>query len=74
MKYEEVFGRKNIKWTKWFKLPQITYPTTGWATYNGDKYYYEDGQYVINTIRIIDGVSYTFGADGKIVEQKPYTA
>ena len=74
MKYEEVFGRKNIKWTKWFKLPQITYPTTGWATYDGDKYYYEDGQYVINTIRIIDGVSYTFGADGKIVEQKPYTA
>lgn len=74
MKYEEVFGRRNIKWTKWFKLPRITYPTTGWATYDGDKYYYENGQYVINTIRIIDGISYTFGEDGKIVEQKPYVA
>lgn len=74
MKYEPVFGRSNIKWTKWFKLPQITYPTTGWATYDGDKYYYEDGQYVVNTIRIIDGISYTFGEDGKIVEQKPYVA
>lgn len=69
MKYEQVFGRKNIKWTKWFKLPQVTYPTTGWATYDGEQYYYEDGQYVVNTKRVIDGITYTFGEDGRITEQ-----
>jgi len=66
IKYEKVFGRSSPKWTKWFKLPQITYPTTGFVTFNGEQYYYLDGQYVINTTKTIDGTTYTFGPDGTI--------
>ncbi|MGX8711242.1 MAG: peptidoglycan-binding protein [bacterium] len=66
IKYEKVFGRDTPKWTMWFKLPQITYPTTGFASFNGQKYYYENGQYVINTTRTISGVTYTFGASGAL--------
>lgn len=68
IKYEKVFGRSSPKWTKWFKLPQIKYPTTGFETFNGKKYYYENGQYVVNTTKIIDGVTYTFGSDGVAVQ------
>lgn len=68
MKYEKVFGRSSPKWIKWFKLPQISYPTTGFVTFNGDQYYYEDGQYVVNTTRTIDGITYTFGSDGVAVQ------
>ena len=64
IKYEKVFGRAKNKWTTWFKLPQISYPTTGWATFQGQKFYYENGQYIINTTRTIDGVTYSFGSDG----------
>ncbi|MBW7573599.1 C40 family peptidase [Caproiciproducens faecalis] len=64
IKYEQVFGRNTPKWTMWFKLPQITYPTTGFVTFNGQKYYYENGQYVVSTTRTISGVTYTFGASG----------
>ncbi len=66
MKYEKVFGRSSPKWTTWLKLPQITYPTAGFVTFNGDKYYYENGQYVINTTKTIEGTSYTFGSAGTI--------
>jgi len=64
IKYEKVFGRSSPKWTKWFKLPQITYPTTGLVTFDGKQYYYENGQYVINATRTINGTTYTFGSDG----------
>lgn len=66
IKYEKVFGRSSPKWTMWFKLPQIVYPTTGFATYNGNKYYYEDGQYVVDTTKTIAGTNYTFGSSGTI--------
>ncbi len=66
IKYEKVFGRTSPKWTMWFKLPQITYPTTGFVTFNGNKYYYENGQYVINTTKTVDGTTYTFGSAGTI--------
>ena len=64
IKYEKVFGRATPKWTMWFKLPQITYPTNGFVTFDGDKYYYENGQYVVNTTKKISGVTYTFDASG----------
>lgn len=60
--YESVYTHG---WTKYFKVPGVSYPTTGWVTVNGSKYYYEDGQYVVNTTKTIDGVSYTFAASGK---------
>ncbi len=66
IKYEKVFGRTSPKWTTWFKLPQITYPTTGLITFDGNKYYYENGQYVVNTTKTIDGTAYSFGSAGTI--------
>lgn len=77
MKYEKVFGRSTPKWTMWLKLPQISYPTTGFVTFNGNKYYYENGQYVINTTKTIAGTTYTFGSSGTITSSsgaaKPQT-
>lgn len=67
MKYEKVFGRSTPKWTMWFKLPQISYPTTGFVTYNGQKYYYENGQYVVNTTKTINNTDYTFDSSGNII-------
>ena len=60
--YESVYSHG---WTKYFKVPGVSYPTTGFVTVNGSKYYYEDGQYIVNTTRTIDGVSYTFNSSGK---------
>lgn len=51
-------------WTMWFKLCDVTYPTYGWEEFNGNYYYYEDGQYIVDTSRTIDGVTYYFGSDG----------
>ena len=60
--YESVYSHG---WTTYFKVPGVSYPTTGWVTFNGSKYYYEDGQYLANTTKTIGGVSYTFAASGK---------
>lgn len=62
MRYESVKGNG---WIKWHKLDCLTYPTTGWYKFDGDYFYYENGEYVINTTRTLDGVTYTFGSDGK---------
>ena len=59
-------GVTQHRWVKWYKVPGVTYPTTGWVTFQGNKYYYENGQYVVNTTKTIDGVTYTFGWNGKI--------
>lgn len=69
IKYEKVFGRSRNKWTTWFKLPQITYPTTGFYTFNGNKYYYENGEYVVKTSKVIGDMVYTFGDDGVLVSE-----
>lgn len=60
--YESVYSHG---WTKYFKVSGVSYPTTGWVKFNGDKYYYENGQYLASTTRTIDGVSYTFSSSGK---------
>jgi hypothetical protein len=64
MRKQEVIGG-SYHWTKWFKLPQLRYPTTGFVTLNDSKYYYEDGQYVADTTKTIDGTVYTFDASGE---------
>ncbi len=51
-------------WTTWFKLSNLSYPTYGWEEFNGNYYYYEDGEYIVDTSRTIDGVTYYFGSDG----------
>ncbi len=43
-------GVTQHRWVKWYKVPGVSYPTTGWVTFQGEKYYYENGQYVVNTI------------------------
>lgn len=66
VKYQQVIGGR-YHWTTWFKLPQIQYPQKGFVTFDGNRYYYENGQYVVSTQRTFNGVVYTFDASGKLV-------
>lgn len=52
-------------WTYWFKLAAVTYVTNGWEQFNGDYYYYENGQYIVDTSRVIDGTTYYFDSKGR---------
>ena len=61
-------------WQKWYKVPGVSYPTTGWVTFNGADYYYENGQYVVSCTKEIDGVTYTFDASGRIAGSAPENA
>ncbi len=51
-------------WTHWFKLAAVTYIENGWEEFNGDYYYYEDGEYITDTSREIDGTTYYFDSEG----------
>lgn len=59
--YESVWSHG---WTQYFKVPGVSYPDTGWVEFNGDYYYYEDGEYLSDTTRTIDGETYTFASSG----------
>lgn len=59
--YQSVSSKK---WVYWFKVAGVSYPTTGWQTFEGNQYYYQNGEYVVNCTMNIDGVVYTFGSDG----------
>lgn len=52
-------------WVYWFKLAACTYVNNGWENFNGDYYFYEDGEYIVNTSRTIGGVSYSFDSKGR---------
>lgn len=63
--YNMCYGSiSNLRWKEWFKLKGVSYPTTGWVLYNGNSYYYENGEYIVNTTRRFNGVQYSFGSDG----------
>ena len=51
-------------WYYWFKVNGVSYPSTGWEECNGDYFYYENGEYITDTTRTIDGTTYYFGSDG----------
>ena len=53
-------------WVKWFKINMVEYPTTGWFTFNGKKFYYENGEFVVGK-HVVDGKEYDFGKDGALV-------
>ena len=59
--YESVSGKS---WVEWFKVAACTYITNGWEQFNGNYYYYENGEYVVNTSREIGGVTYNFNSSG----------
>ncbi len=61
--YDEIGGWNN--WDCWFKLTAVSYPENGWEQFNGDSYYYEDGEYIVNTSRTIDGTTYYFDSQGR---------
>lgn len=60
--YESVWSHG---WTQYFKVPGVSYPDTGWVEFDGDYYYYEDGEYLADTTRTIGGETYTFASSGK---------
>lgn len=64
MCYESVYGSYS-GWTYWFKLAACSYPTNGWEKFNGDYYYYENGEYITDTSRTIDGTTYYFDSKGR---------
>ena len=61
--YEAIGGYNN--WTYWFKLAAVSYVTNGWESFNGNYYYYENGEYIVNTSRTIDGTTYYFDSQGR---------
>lgn len=61
--YQAIGGWNN--WSCWFKLTAVSYPTNGWEKFNGNYYYYEGGQYIVNTSRTIDGTTYYFDSKGR---------
>lgn len=51
-------------WTNWFKVAGVSYPTTGWQYFNGEYYYYQNGEYLTDTYVTVDGVQYYLDASG----------
>ena len=60
--YQSAYSKN---WTNWFKVAGVSYPTTGWEYFNGNYYYYENGEYLTDTYITVDGVSYYLDSSGK---------
>ncbi len=63
--YQQIGENGYNNWDCWFKLTAVSYPENGWESFNGDSYYYENGEYIVNTSRTIDGVTYYFDSTGR---------
>ena len=59
--YHNVYSKG---WAEWFKVAGVSYPQNGWVLLDGESFLYENGQYIVNTSRTIDGVTYYFDAAG----------
>lgn len=66
--YQSVYS---YHWTNWFKIAGVSYPSNGWVKYNGDSFYYQNGQYVTNVTLNINGTDYTFGSSGALISSPP---
>jgi len=64
--YSTMDSRSWNPWVKWFKVKGVEYPTTGWETFNGNKYYYYNGEFVTG-IFTVDGETYDFGKSGALI-------
>lgn len=62
--YQQIGENGYNNWDCWFKLTAVSYPENGWENFNGNYYYYENGEYVVNTSRTIDGTTYYFDSKG----------
>ena len=62
--YQQIGENGWNNWDCWFKLTAVSYPTEGWENFNGNYYYYEDGEYIVNTERTSDGTTYYFDSKG----------
>ena len=51
-------------WTHWFKVVGVGYPSEGFVRFNDHAFYYENGEYVINCTREINGETYSFNQFG----------
>lgn len=58
---QSVYGKS---WVEWFKIDGVSYPSNGWVLFNGNSFYYENGEYIVNTTRTLNGVTYTFDSSG----------
>lgn len=63
--YSAMSSRYYSPWLKWYKISMISYPTTGWFDFNGDRYYYKNGEFCIGVVKI-DGKVYDFGKSGAL--------
>jgi len=70
-----VYGSLSAQtWVEWYKLVGVSYPENGWVEFDGQSYYYEDGEYIDSTSRTIDGVTYYFNSLGVSSKRPPESA
>ncbi len=63
MQYDELYGNTWPVWVKWYKIDMISYPTQGWYEFDGNMFYYDNGEFVVGEFTV-DGVTYDFGKSG----------
>ena len=61
----ESLSSSYMGWNCWFKHSAVSYVTEGWEQFNGDYFYYENGEYIVDTSRTIDGTTYYFDSKGR---------
>ncbi len=57
----------------WYYFSKGGVMQTGWRKYEGQWYYLDDGAMVAGVTMEIDGVEYTFGSDGVLIEEEEDT-
>ncbi|MDD6447371.1 peptidoglycan-binding protein [Oscillospiraceae bacterium LCP25S3_E3] len=60
-----------VNWVEWYKIVGVSYPESGWVKFDGESFYYENGEYIDSTSRTIDGVTYSFDSLGRSDKEPP---